>query len=37
MSQTLASHCPRTWTVPDCSVQGHVPSQSQHCMYQCKM
>ena len=30
MSKDITPSCPRSGTVPDCPVQGHVPSQSQH-------
>ena len=31
MSKDITPSCPRSGTVPDCPVQGHVPSKYQHC------
>ena len=33
MSKDITPSCPRSGTVPDCPVQGHVPSKYQHCSY----
>ena len=32
MSKDITPSCPRSGTVPDCPVQGHVPSKYQHCL-----
>src|SRR5437763_15178946 len=32
MSKDITPSCPRSGTVPDCPVQGHVPSKYQHCI-----
>ena len=33
MSKDITPSCSRSGTVPDCSVQGHVPSKYQHCLF----
>ena len=35
MSKDITPSCPRSGTVPDCPVQGHVPSKYQHCIQAC--
>ena len=30
MSKDITPSCPRSGTVPDCPIQGHVPSKYQH-------
>ena len=32
MSKDITPSCPRSGTVPDCPIQGHVPSKYQHCL-----
>ena len=32
MSKDITPSCPRSETIPDCSIQGHVPFKYQHCL-----